>query len=237
MDNVQQNLLSNFKRNTLSHFYIIEFNNSINIKDWFDEFFLKLYNVKNSDNNPDILTISPEDPTKDYTLSDFDSLFNFIKYGKIALEKRFIIVTAPQSISKLISNKLLKTLEEPPKDTTIIFALPAESRSFLPTIQSRAIKLKVTYVQQNIEEETVIPKSYSELAKTIKDNSKNQKKIGQLSKDLLAHCVDNPMMDHFNYWKHLQNISQWNELAQTFRNAPLQRLSSFVSLQKDRKTT
>ncbi len=78
---------------------------------------------------------------------------------------KVLIIMAKTNLSERVQNKLLKTLEEPPKDT-IIFLSVASFTGVLPTILSRAEKL----VLNNLSTDVLLELGFS---KQIIDKSEN----------------------------------------------------------------
>lgn len=150
-------ILKRWQNLNLAHFYIIEtghfpqaetlLNEKIHtiferiIKEELDA--KGLGTPKNLWDHPDFLLISPDEEKKEYTLEDFleFGFFEFIELRHYQLKWRFICIEDASRLSKNLCNKLLKTLEEPPKNTTLFFLNPY-SRPFMETIQSRAITLR-----------------------------------------------------------------------------------------------
>jgi hypothetical protein len=89
----------------------------------------------------DILWQKREDSSKNYSIKDgdLDELFSFMEYGSLELPWRFAVIEDPQKLSITYLNKLLKTLEEPAPNTSVIF-LDYENTQFLDTIHSRAVE-------------------------------------------------------------------------------------------------
>lgn len=150
-------LFNQWKSNRLSHFYILEAHSSVEDKQTFlrktiDEFLINVLatekniapdNARNilEQGHADILNIVKSDKGTEYTIKsgDFNPFFNFLGYKNLELKQRFLIVEQAHLIGKTISNKLLKSLEEPTPNTTILF-LADSTAHMLETINSRAIK-------------------------------------------------------------------------------------------------
>lgn len=98
----------------------------------------------------DILWNKREDPSKIYSIKDgeLDELFKFMEYGSLELPWRFVVVEDPQKLSRTYLNKLLKTLEEPAPNTSVIF-LDYENTQFLDTIHSRAVEFTLADDRQS----------------------------------------------------------------------------------------
>ena len=84
----------------------------------------------------DILEVRKQDERKEYINEDLEELFKFVEMSACQLTHKFIIVHEADFIPKNLSNKMLKTLEDTTKDTTIFFLHGGKSQ-FLPTIVSR----------------------------------------------------------------------------------------------------
>ena len=91
-------------------------------------------------NYPDILFVEPT--SAHYVMDDFKLFFKTLCFNNYQLSWRFIIVDQAHLIPEMILNKLLKSLEETRKNTTILFLNPT-SKSLLKTVESRALNLKL----------------------------------------------------------------------------------------------
>ncbi len=157
---ILEKLISLWAKDKLAHFYIIqpsptqedprEFTRS-----WTREFLGKIISEEKSISkadalnkldlgNSDILQILKEDENENYSVNDesFNEFFKFQNYKPLELKQRFVVIDDAHSITKILSNKLLKTLEEPAANTTILMLDPYRKK-ILPTISSRAIYIRV----------------------------------------------------------------------------------------------
>jgi hypothetical protein len=81
-------------------------------------------------------------PEKTYTLDDLESVFEVISL-KLELDEHFFFVfTRAEHLSEVCSNKLLKSVEEPPRGYHFIF-LTNSLDALLPTIISRCVVSQV----------------------------------------------------------------------------------------------
>lgn len=80
--------------------------------------------------------INPKDT---YTLDDLDPIFSTISFALEHEQHHFFILCKADFLTPQCSNRLLKVLEEPPKNYHFIL-LAQRSMSILPTIRSRCIK-------------------------------------------------------------------------------------------------
>ncbi len=87
-------------------------------------------------NRFEIVKIAPEDKKNgEITIGMIKSLRSELS-NRASSGKRLVIINAAHKINAEAANSFLKTLEEPPKDTTIVML--SESRDILPTLVSRS---------------------------------------------------------------------------------------------------
>ena len=163
MLDVNQYLQNLWTQHRLGHFYILV--NSDWPKDWATPpvsppfaLIAQALNVAlpNVERHPDFLLLRPR---KDrYTLPDLAEagLFTFLELVAFGQGGRFIVFTAAEKLSEIILNKLLKTLENPPPQTTIFFLSTTEN--FPATILSRAavLRMKAPSTTAQAEEELAL---------------------------------------------------------------------------------
>ena len=155
-NHILQILLNKWHAKTLGHFYIltagVNSNRSTEDLMTFVNALLKAVLTKENQlsqlsfehvrelNYPDILYVEPT--SAHYVMDDFKLFFKTLCYNNYQLSWRFIIVDQAHLIPEIILNKLLKSLEETRKDTTIFFLNPT-SKALLKTVESRALNLKL----------------------------------------------------------------------------------------------
>lgn len=150
-------LLNSFEKKQLSPFYIIKTGPQTSspreyLESWLKDLLAKVISsVKGFDHShslqiveqghADILWQKRKDASKNYSIKDgeLDELFKFMEYGSLELPWRFAVVEDPNKLSTTYLNKLLKTLEEPASNTSVIF-LDYQNTQFLDTIHSRAVE-------------------------------------------------------------------------------------------------
>ncbi|MCO4794780.1 MAG: hypothetical protein KC493_13760 [Bacteriovoracaceae bacterium] len=264
-------LYNQWKDSKLAHFYIFEAHASVNKKQVFlkkciNDFLVQtLQNQKNisktqaqgllTSGHGDILFIRKSDKKSiEYTQKsgDLEPLFKFLTFTNLELKQRFIIVEDAHLISKQLSNKLLKSLEEPSPRTTIIF-LADKTNQFLPTILSRAILWKLRDQESelpkfsnrtSVSDSTVnLKNSDSKNAITIKQYLNNEidlyEVIGKVSKradyedcfHIIAECLTNTSEHVGLKSKALEQLKWWNK-AKTFHNSPQESLIGLLTALK-----
>jgi hypothetical protein len=132
-----------YEANSLANLYILKFNSEkSNPDEWVASFLSSLTNIKND--HPDILTIKRQEDENDYKVdgNQWKDFQTFIQYKPYQLKNKFVFIHDAHRISEILSNKLLKTFEESPKQLTIFLFLK-DQQTLLPTIFSRGISLTI----------------------------------------------------------------------------------------------
>ncbi|MFW5888051.1 MAG: hypothetical protein ACOCUH_04565 [Bacteriovoracia bacterium] len=165
MVDLKQVLLNKWQQKKLAHFYILEPTSNLpqeildqELDRWVIDFLgSMLKEVKMLESleiatkkiinigNPDVLLIGRDkEASKPYLLEEFEEFFRFLNFATFELPHKFVVIYHGGLIDERLSNKLLKSLEEPGKKTTI-FLLNNDRQKLLPTISSRAIKLRLPF--------------------------------------------------------------------------------------------
>lgn len=158
MHHLTKNFFTRIKNGQLAPFYILSAEGQytyqerkIILEKWCHDLvnqYAKTFKFKFIDKqnqfHPDILFIKNTENTTDTThLSEsFKPFFKFMNMASFELPHRFIFIFDAHLLTPLILNKMLKSLEEPPEKTTILFTLP-KNMQLLSTIESRALRLLV----------------------------------------------------------------------------------------------
>ena len=153
-DTLAYKTLKNDKKGgTLSHAYLLINNDEKNLKQYLKEF-AKIIMCKEEvpcNNCRDCLLINKEVhsdllflPKNDESVvtEDIVKLIEESYYKPIEGEKKVFVIYLAHTMNIHSQNKLLKTLEEPPKNVHIILGATSEY-SLLPTIKSRVRKLEI----------------------------------------------------------------------------------------------
>jgi hypothetical protein len=82
-------------------------------------------------------------------VDDSRSIIEFLSLKKCLPGNRVVIIESAEDMSRNAANSILKTLEEPPEDASLILTT-SRFFSILPTIRSRCFKLTVKSEQQSI---------------------------------------------------------------------------------------
>lgn len=93
-----------------------------------------------TENHPDFHSIRPEGKSGLHSIESLRTLINDVHSAPFEAPCKVFIVYDAERMQPAAANALLKTLEEPNPDTTLIL-LTSSPREILPTILSRCIKL------------------------------------------------------------------------------------------------
>jgi len=140
---LHQVLKKRYENDCLASLYILHYDSkNTNPDEWVTNFLAEFTVAKND--HPDVLNIKRAEDENDYKVdgNQWTYLQSFIQYRPIILKNKFVFIHDAHRISDVLSNKLLKTFEDSPKQLTIFLFLK-DQQSLLPTILSRAISLQI----------------------------------------------------------------------------------------------
>ena len=147
-------LIKKWNNKTLGHFYILQGDKKESNS--FIESFLKkvLRDGPSVENHPDILFLNKDPDKKTYLWdSGFEELFSFLKFKPLNLFKKIIVLSDAHLLTQDISNKILRTLEDL-QDGVFFFLCPNQT-SLLPTIESRAITLRIPTSEKELPQKNL----------------------------------------------------------------------------------
>lgn len=136
--------LNNFNLNIQAHLII---GNNQDLVDYATRILQSVFCKKNSCNtciicaqirqhaHPNFIWLKPD---KQYTLDQIEVIFKTIALNINYNEKFFIVIEHAEALTQACSNKLLKSIEEPPAGYYFIF-LTSRKEAILPTIKSRCV--------------------------------------------------------------------------------------------------
>lgn len=176
-EKIKGNLISTLKKANISHSYMFVGTKGIGKKEFAKEFAKGILclneeqklcrNCKSciefdNDNNPDYYEVKLEDEENSIKIETIRNMQKRIQELPIVSNRKVYIIDDSEFMTKDAQNCLLKTLEEPPKFTTIILIVSNENR-ILNTIKSRCLKLYFndissdelkSYIDKNISDFT-----------------------------------------------------------------------------------
>ncbi len=138
------------KRSTINQFIIKSFKNNFDEKNY-----LHHYNLFNNNTHPNILLIEKEIDKKSnkfkstITIDQIRKVKKFINESvSISKFSKIVIIDSADDLNLNSANSLLKSLEEPRKNT-YIFLVSHQISSLLPTIRSRCLKVRFNKLVYN----------------------------------------------------------------------------------------
>lgn len=234
MINIENVLYEKFKKDELAHFYILSPSRNVNDQDfltnWVDKLLQKILETKNIINHEDFLEIKPEKVR--YALDDFNDFFYFLNYKATRSTRKFMVIHDSERFTNKVSNKLLKTLEEPPIKSTIFLLNPTNAQ-LLQTISSRGINLRI--LPQDAQDLSSDIEKVKELAALpihkIIEKLKGDN-LGQ-TKTLLALTKFCTINSNFNTLHQLQTLHDEFKQDRLYNNPATHRLYALANLIKD----
>lgn len=159
LDIVQKTMLENWRHQRLPHFCLISANESEAdklevLKNWTNHLLSEIWKCEGKNlapdwqtnpsflQHPDFTQVEIEGPSALLSSQPVIDLLAQIDYRPMELRYKWIIWHEAEKINTALANRLLKTLEEPPEKTIILFTT-TEKAPLLPTIESRAIKIRL----------------------------------------------------------------------------------------------
>jgi len=262
---LKEKLIQLWSQKRLAHFYIVQPSSSEVTprefsKEWIFDYLANILQREKdisrdsarellNHGHSDILFVTKEEAHKNYSVKDdcFSEFFRFQNFSSLELQHRFIVIDDAQSITTILANKLLKTLEEPAKNTTI-FLLDPFRHEILPTISSRAIFLRIPSEQiahdgptaKNLSEYFKQHISDEDFLKTIVSFENNPAHITPIYEylknhksfeiDFIKHLVNYVALSNLRYEskQSFMDALKWYEKASTFNNYSPEKLTGLL---------
>ena len=237
MKAVAEILLDHYQKKSMAHFYVIKSsscdqteNNEKNLNTWTHQLFQKILSGKNIQNHADCLVFQDEDQTifskeKNYTIEEMEQLNQFLQYKPLSLNYKFILMPSAHLVNELVSNHLLKVLEEPP--TFAVFLLiNHKNTKLLSTIESRAVNLRIgpnelnqlnilDPGEQNTPSDVDITKlrllSLSEFTEQMKDRETEKNILHAIGRKVLQSQQINHHLEYQKLIKTYESGIAWND--------------------------
>ncbi len=233
------------KIDTLGHFYHITPSKSSRDTEFLKNWILNILSKAMSDekksfdtssilNHEDLLIIKSQEQ-KPYKLSDFNDFFSFLTYKASRFSRKIIIIEDADKLGTGVSNKLLKSLEEPPVKCTI-FLLNEQKVSLLDTVRSRAINIRVPNL--DIQTHSTMTLDYVNKIKEglgfdefVADFKGNKDLENELFTSLMSFSAQN--INNAKLLEKIDAATQQTFQDHEFNNAPLNRLHKIYFVLKE----
>lgn len=141
MIDIKEILIKKYQNNTLAQVYLASYTPNDNIREWVKDLLSPLTTLED---HPDVLWVMRSEKENNYKVDSLSikAMLKFINYRPYKLKVRFIFISDAHLLSTIVSNKLLKVLEEMSSLYCLILFTP-EGQSLLPTVESRSIKIRI----------------------------------------------------------------------------------------------
>ena len=158
-NNLHHVLKKRYNESRLANLYTLQYDSHLTNPDlWVSEFLATISSEPfHSNDHPDVLSIKRLEEENDYKVDGANWTFfhSFIQYKPLKLKNKFVFIHDADRLSDILSNKLLKTFEDTPKELTIFLFLK-DQRNLLATIASRSIQLKIQHEHHTLKKVPVI---------------------------------------------------------------------------------
>lgn len=217
-------LLLKYEKNELAAVYLAKYGPSTSPREWAGQF---LKSITPLADHPDILWVFLKDKETSYKVESQGilELLSFLNYRAFELKKKFIFVLDAHLLSTIVSNKLLKVLEELPPNFCLFLFAPKDE-NLLPTVESRAIKIHLPEGSDKTDYDAQ-PLNYAsafDLAADLKDSDEPLLLEKKFIEEHLEKALKNPqyktLEGELSTLKHYTESEAWN-------NSKLSRLSLF----------
>ncbi len=223
MIDLKERLIKRYHNNTLAQVYLATYSPNENIRKWVEDFLSPLTTLED---HPDVFWVIRAEKENDYKVESpsIKGMLKFINYRPIELKVRFIFITEAHLLSPIVSNKLLKVLEEMSSLYCLVLFTP-EGVSLLPTVESRSLKIRIqSESSQNFAEaDTILYESVFDVSaalKTSDDQFRDEKKFIESQLNLML--TKSPTFKQCEDM--LANLKHYDQ-SDRFNNARVSRLS------------
>jgi len=236
LDNLQKLLYTKYLNGNLASVYMAKYDSqSIDPEVWVKEYLTQFSLLED---HPDVLKINKTEKENEYKV-DSVSIKNFLKflnYRPIQLKKKFIFLFDAQDLSVIVSNKLLKIFEELGRDFCLILMVPNNAQ-LLPTVESRAIKLQIPGLPNNLNNQNQTDfsaiKTPMDLINALKTqggvSNYEEKKFIELAIDKILNSAAPTSLESYQEIDSLLKKLQSYEISASFNNSKLSRLTTLFS--------
>lgn len=186
MVDLKKILLAKYDADLLAQVYLATYAPHVHPEEWISDFLSPLTKLED---HPDLFWVRRSEKENDYKVdsASIKAMLKFINYRPIELKKRFIFITDAHLLSVIVSNKLLKVLEELP-ELYCLFLLVPEGQTLLPTVESRSIKVRIpTEVPAEFQKTEFFESAFDVMGhlKTSDDPFHDEKKFIETQLDLM----------------------------------------------------
>ncbi len=149
-------------------------------------------------NHVDVIELRPEEEGKNITVSQVREMLRCAHNSTTESDWRIFIIEDSQNMKKEAQNALLKSIEEPGKNT-VFFLLTTDKTKLLPTVRSRAVFLRTDLLSDEILRPLLLKEGVSEtvLEEVILLSGGSFGKALQISKDTASLSMRERTLSYF----------------------------------------
>ena len=241
-----QTLIKKADSGSMAHFYRLKLNHPHQEKAFLDNWLYPflghiLYRdntakIERLINHPDLLLIGrvikesklTRDKEASYNLDEIKPLTQFASSTPWQSKLRVTVVFDTHRVNTIVANKLLKILEEPAAGNIILF-VSVMNDQLLPTIQSRAITLRLASFDKQEGQDFAM--KGSDLFEMV-SASEADMLADQYLQSLSRETAESPSYKDCNK---IIELSKWFSRSKLFRNSYNERLSRLYLFDKSRR--
>lgn len=224
LGDLKKNLLLKYEKNQLAQVYLARYPNETDPRIWARDF---LKSITSLADHPDVLWVERDEKENEYKVDSkgIASLFKFLNYRAFELKKKFIFLTDAHLLSTIVSNKLLKTLEEMPENFCLILFAPKDE-NLLATVESRALKVTLPSEKGDINYDAP-PLSFNSAQELLAELKQTEDEL-LLEKKFIEEKLQKALQSaNFKSCDELLDKLKHYSVSESFNNTKLSRLSLF----------
>ena len=207
-DSVREYLQKAIQNNKLPHAILFEGQGSLQIA---QELSMTLLKTKNLGTHPDFHEYKPESKSGLHAIETLRGLIDEVHAAPFASFGKVFLIHNADKMQTASANALLKTLEEPDPDTTLIL-LTEHAGDILPTIRSRCVLLSLR--SSEISEESLFTKA---LFRLLSEGPSYPQMILQLEKIEALLDDEDPVKKNRNIESFLTTYLMWHRDQQAIK--------------------
>jgi DNA polymerase III delta prime subunit len=144
----------------------------------------KQHKLVEQEQHPDVLLIRPSG--ENYLLDDLEILTDQVKYVR---DQYFVVITKADFLTDHVANKLLKLIEEPPKNY-FFFLCAVQAGLIIPTLRSRCVEILAETKNINLN----LPSNLEQIFIDIIENKIDAYKITQIESTVTLEEIEKAVL-------------------------------------------
>lgn len=216
-------LATKYQTNSIASLYLINYScSNEELKNWQNTFLEK---CQVNFNHPDVLLVTPDQDDQRYFVESksIEEMFTFISFNPVSLKKKIVFINYAELLGSIVSNKFLKVFEELPSYVTL-FLFTNHLGSIIPTVASRAIKIKLNRYASNADIGKHLPQTPQQAINSSTHALENDKEF--LESIISDNIKNNPELN-FSECQKLLYLLKSNHRASIYNSPKLSRITRF----------